>query len=68
MNVARLLIINAFGNAQFLFFYIASTIFTVNFQSQHSRHKPSQISMSSRNPKSIFHFINLIFIPATSVL
>ena len=61
-----LLIINASRNVQFLFFYIAWIKFRLSFQSQNSHHRASQISMSFRNPKSIFHFINIISIPATS--
>ena len=53
-----LLLINASRSVQFLFFYITSAKFRVNFQSQNSHHRASQISMSFRSPKSIFHFIN----------
>ena len=53
-----LLLINASRSVQFLFFYITSAKFRVNFQSQNSHHRASQISMRFRSPKSIFHFIN----------
>ena len=66
LSMAMLLIINVSRNLQFLFFYITKTKFRISFQSQNSYHRASQNSMSFRNPKSIFHFINIISIPATS--
>ena len=54
--MAMLLIKNASGNVQFLFFYITWTKFKVSFQSQNSHHRASQISIRFRNPKSILHF------------
>ena len=66
LNMAMLLIINVSRSVQFLFFYITRTKFRVSFQSQNSHHRASQISMTSRIPKSIFHFINIISILATS--
>ena len=61
-----MIIINASRNVQFLFFYITWAKFRVSFQSLNSHHRAPQVSMSFQNPNSIFHFINIISIPATS--
>ena len=59
-HMAMLLIINVSRNVQLLFFYITRTKFGISFQSQKSHHRASQSSSSFQNPKSIFHFINII--------
>ena len=59
VNMAMLLLINASRNVQFLFFYVTWTKFRVSFQSRNSHHRASQISMSFRNPKCMFQFVNI---------
>ena len=59
LNMAMLLLINASRNLKFLFFYITWAKFRVSFQSQNSHHWASRISMNFRNPKKIFHFVNI---------